>query len=187
MAHSWESSFKEGVTTEARVAQIVTQYGFTVQSIGNLGNHQTPYTYSLDLSGKTKGYTAPDLTISKVGWPNIALEVKLKAMSGGYYWIDRRRLEYTQNWSRLTNNPVFWIIVPKHDPENIICASTRKLKDSYDSYNPHSKARNGNPEPTYLYKAETFQPLANLFAKNVKHEISYDLYSVKGDGELQLL
>lgn len=187
MAHSWSDSLSEGNKTEAVVARAVTQYGFNVQSYGAIGGSNIPSTYAEDTTGKLIRATSPDLMISKIGWPNVALEVKSKAMVGDYYWIDERRLNYTDKWSKLTNNPVYWVIQPKHDTANLVCASTRKLKENIHSYNPHSTARDGSPEPTNLFKPDVFLPFENLLGGNVKHEISYDMYVVSGDGEMQLL
>ena len=187
MANSWSLSLSEGNKAEAVVARTVTQYGFNVQSYGPIGESNIPSTLAKDTTGKLIRATSPDLMISKIGWPNVALEVKRKAMSGGFYWIDERRLDYTDKWSRLTNNPVFWVIQPKHDTANLICASTRKLKDSHHSYNPNSTARDGSPEPTFLYEPDIFKPFTDLLEGNVKHEISYDMYVVDVNGEMELL
>lgn len=187
MAHSWEHSLAEGNKAEAVVARTVTQYGFNVQSYGAIGGSNIPSTYTEDNTGKLIRATSPDLMMSKIGWPNVALEVKQKAIFGGHYWIDERRLNYTEHWSKLTNNPVYWVIQPKHDTANLICASTRKLKENIHSYNPHSKARDKSPEPTYLFKPEVFLSFEDLLSGNVKHEISYDMYVVGTDGEMHLL
>ena len=188
MANNWSDSLSEGNKAEAVVARTVAQYGFNVQSYGAIGGSNIPSTYTEDnTTGKLLRFTSPDLMMSKIGWPNVALEVKRKAMFGGHYWFDERRLNYTERWSKLTNNPVYWVVQPKHDTANLICASTRKLKENIHSYNPNSTARDGSPEPTYQFKPDVFLPFENLLGGNVKHEISYDMYVVSGDGEMQLL
>lgn len=101
--------------------------------------------------------------------------------------IDERRLNYTKDWSQLTNNPVFWVIQPADDTANLVCASTRKLIENVDFYNPDSTSRDGSPEPTNLYQPAIFRPLTDLLEGNVKHEISYDMYVVDPEGDMQLL
>ena len=187
-ANSWSHSYAKGSRTEANVALKAIQYGYNVHAIGAVESFSdVPNSYAINVYGKQIKIETPDLLIRKDDKVPIALESKYKDRTyGGYIYCDERRVKYGDQWSRLSNTPVFWVIQLGEDIENLLCISPRKILDQYTIKND-KEDRNGNPESVLLVREELFRPFTNLLEGKLRIEISHNFYLLGEDGKEPLL
>jgi len=189
MAHSWSHSYAKGSKAEANVALKAIQHGYNVHAIGAItGISNTPNSYFKDTDGRSTKVEAPDLILRKDDKAPIAIEAKYKEKDyGGYIYCDERRVKYGDQWSRITNTPVFWVIQLGPDTDNLLCMSPRKLLDTYSIKDDSKTDRNGNPEPALMVKTELFRPFTELLEGRLRIEISHNFYLLEEGKEPLLL
>ena len=170
MALDFDTSLELGKAAQARAGKYSTSFGWYVDGIGSIGKERVPVTYIPETESGENELTAPDQTIKRRGWPfSITLEVKNKESIKDKFWVDVRRLNYITKWARETEQFVLWVIEDERKNRELICASNDKLSSTpHREYNPYSKDRYGNPEPTWMFQSQVFVPFKDFLISQIE-------------------